>query len=174
MIGINQYSLKLQEGGIAEIAKGMIPVYGTYQDAKKFAKDPTFENFGWMLASGIGDVLFFTGAGSGIKAIKAARASHAARKAITLDRTRKLRAAKKMFYDTRLARIAGESSSKEMKSTLQSLFQSKNNYTVTLNKLKASNKILLGEAWKFGKSSLQDLAKDAAIQTTQELYDSWN
>ena len=63
-----------------------------------------------MLASGIGDVFFFTGAGAGIKALKAARAANTARKALTLKRAQKLLDARNTFYDTRLARAAGESS----------------------------------------------------------------
>lgn len=173
MIGINQHGLKLQEGGITEIAKGIIPIYGTYQDAKKFAKDPTWKNFGWMLASGIGDVLFFTGAGAGVKALRAAKAANTARKALKLKRSQKLLESQKMFRDTRLARITGESSSKEMKSALQSLIQSQNNYTWSLNKLKASERMLLGEVQKFGKSSLQDLTKDAGIQTAQVIDEAW-
>ena len=65
--GIIKYN---QNGGITEVLTGMIPIYGTYQDYKTFREKPTLENFGWMAASGLGDVLFFTGLGTGIKALK--------------------------------------------------------------------------------------------------------
>ena len=168
MIGIKQIGIKkFQEGGVSEIVTGMILIYGTYQDAKKFINEPTLKNFGWMLASGIGDVFFFTGAGAGIKALKVARAARVARKALTLKRAQKLLDARNTFYDTRLARAAGESSGQEMKAALQRLHTTYNNYLVSQNKLKASERMLLGEAQKLGKSSLQNITKDGIIQTAQ-------
>ena len=170
--GINQMPIinKFKDGGgISEIVTGMIPIYGTYQDAKKFAKDPTWDNLGWAITSGIGDILFFTGAGAGIKSLKAARAANAARKALALKRSQKLLESERTFYDTRLARIAGESSSQEMKAALQSLKTARSNFLLNQDKLKASERIMLGEAQKLGKSSLQDLTKDGIIQTTQVL-----
>ena len=171
MIGIKQIGIvrKFQDGGVSEIVTGMIPIYGTYQDAKKFVKGPTLNNFGWMLASGVGDVLFFTGAGVGIKALKAARTANTARKALALKRSQKLLEAKKAFYDTRLARVTEESSRQNMKEALQRLQTVRNNYLLSQDKLKASERMLLGEAQKLGKSSLQDLTKDGIIQTTQVL-----
>lgn len=169
MIGINQIGVvrKFQDGGISEIVTGMVPIYGTYQDAKKFINEPTWNNFGWVLASGIGDIFFFTGAGAGIKALKAARAANAARKALTLKRSQKLLEAKNTYYNTKLARSAGESTKQEMKTALQRLQTVYNNYLVSQNKLKASEKLLLGEAEKLGKSSLQNITKDGIIQTVQ-------
>lgn len=78
-----------------------------------------------------------------------------------------------MFRDTRLARITGESSRQEMKSALQRLSQTYRNYSVSQDKLKASERMLLGEVQKFGKSSLQDLTKDAGIQTAQAIDEAW-
>ena len=49
----------------------MIPIYGTYQDAKNFYHNPTLENLGWTVASGLGDIFFFTGLGAGINDIVA-------------------------------------------------------------------------------------------------------
>lgn len=187
ILGIKQYGIKKYQAGtqgggiqpqsqegdtsevIKEIVKGMIPIYGTYQDTKEFINNPTSENFGWMLASGIGDVLFFTGAGAGIKALKLARTANTARKALALKRSQKLLEAKKTFYDTRLARVAEESSRQNMKAALQRLQTVRNNYLLSQDKLKASERMLLGEAQKLGKSSLQDLTKDGIIQTTQVL-----
>lgn len=170
--GINQTQIinKFKDGGeISEIVAGMIPIYGTYQDAKKFVEDPTLSNFGWMVASGVGDALFFTGAGAVIKAIKTARAANAARNALMLKRSKKLLESKRAFYNTRLARISGTSTSQDMKAALQSLKTARSNFLLNQDKLKASERMMLGEVEKFGKSSLKDMTKDGVIQTVQTI-----
>ena len=53
-----------------------------------------------------------------------------------------------------------------MKAALQSLKTAHSNFLLNQDKLKASERIMLGEAQKLGKSSLQDLTKDGIIQTT--------
>lgn len=71
-----------QKGGVAEVLTGMIPLYGTYQDYQAFKKEPSLENFGWMVAGGLGDALFFTGIGAGIKGLKGLNAARKSAKAI--------------------------------------------------------------------------------------------
>ena len=56
-----------------------------------------------------------------------------------------------------------------MKAALQSLKTARSNFLLNQDKLKASERMMLGEAQKLGKSSLQDLTKDGIIQTTQAL-----
>ena len=79
---------RMQEGGsFKDIAIGMVPLVGTYQDYKTFKQDPSLANLGWLALSGIGDVLFFTGAGAAIKGIKAARAAAKVRRSIASARS---------------------------------------------------------------------------------------
>lgn len=169
MIGINQYGLKLQEGGVAEIIGGMIPIYGTYQDAKNFYHNPTLKNLGWTVASGLGDIFFFTGLGAGIKGLKAARAARAARRAFLDKRTSKLLDSKANFYITRNQRILEQSSPQEMKGAIQSLKQSVNNFREMEKKWNQSQKLYNQEIKAFGLKGAKEIGKDGIIQTTQSL-----
>lgn len=53
-----------------------------------------------------------------------------------------------------------------MKAALQSLKTARSNFLLNQDKLKAHERMMLGETQKLGKSSLQDLTKDGIIQTT--------
>lgn len=167
MIGIKQ--IGIQKCQLGDVIKGMIPIYGTYQDAKNFYKDPTLENLGWTIASGLGDVFFFTGLGAGIKGLKAARAARAAKHALLGKRASKLLDAKYNFYNTRNRRLLGESNPQEMKGAIQSLQQSKNNFMEMQKKWQQTQKLYNQEIKAFGLKGAKEIGKDGIIQTTQSL-----
>ena len=93
-----RWAKQYQDGGsIKNILTGMIPIYGTYQDAKEFINNPTLENFGWTVASGLGDVFFFTGLGAGIKGLKVANAARKAKSILKTKRADKLLDARRNY-----------------------------------------------------------------------------
>lgn len=67
---------------VAKAASSFIPLVGTYQDYKAFKENPTWGNAGWLALSALGDALTLSGIGAGagtaIKAGRAARAANAA------------------------------------------------------------------------------------------------
>ena len=169
MIGINQMGVKkYQDGGsIKNIFTGMIPIYGTYQDAKEFINNPTLENFGWTVASGLGDVFFFTGLGAGLKGLKAANAARRAKSILKAKRAAKLLDTKRNWYNTRLGVIEGNSTRGEMKQALQSLRQSADNFRNMKRKYDLATRVYNQEMKAFGIKGLKEIGKDGAIQTTQ-------
>lgn len=178
--GIKKYQAGTQGGGVQpqskegdifelvkEIGKGMIPIYGTYQDAKEFINNPTLENFGWAAASGLGDVFFFTGLGAGIKGLKAANAARRAKSILKAKRLDKLLDAKRNYYNTRLGVVEGSSTRGEMKQALQSLRQSADNFRNMERKYDLATRAYNQEMKAFGIKSAKEIGKDGAIQTAQ-------
>ncbi|MGM9532183.1 hypothetical protein [Intestinibacter sp.] len=106
----------------------MIPIYGTYQDAKEFINNPTLENFGWAVASGLGDVFFFTGLGAGIKGLKVANAARKAKSILKAKRADRLLDARRNYEKAKLGFIEGNSTRREVKRSLQSLGASYDNF----------------------------------------------
>lgn len=74
---VNEYA-----SPVAKAASSFIPLVGTYQDYKTFKENPTWGNAGWLALSALGDALTLTGVGAGagtaIKAGRAARVANAA------------------------------------------------------------------------------------------------
>lgn len=74
---VNEYATP-----VAKAASSFIPLVGTYQDYKTFKENPTWGNAGWLALSALGDALTLTGIGAGagtaIKAGRAARVANAA------------------------------------------------------------------------------------------------
>lgn len=130
---------KGQENPLKELVLGAIPIYGTYLDYKKFKKDPSLENFGWMAISGIGDALTFVGGKQAVMALKAARAAKQARALATTNKAIKHGNSVNKFLNTREARILGNTTSKEVQSARQSMIQLYNNYKNSLPKLQQSS-----------------------------------
>lgn len=178
--GIKKYQAGTQRGGIQpqsqegdtsevikEIVKGMIPIYGTYQDAKEFINNPTLENFGWTVASGLGDVFFFTGLGAGIKGLKVANAARKAKSILKAKRKSKVLNAGRNWYNTRLAVIDGNATSTEMRKALQSMNSATQNFRNMERKYNLANEIYNQEMKAFGVKSAKEMGKDGLIQTTQ-------
>lgn len=182
--GVKKYQVGTQEGGIQpqpkegdisevvkEIAKGMIPIYGTYQDAKEFINNPTLENFGWTVASGLGDVFFFTGLGAGLKGLKAASAARRAKSILKAKRATKLSDTGRNWYNTRLGVIGGNSTREEMKQALQSVRQATNNFRNMQRKYDLATRAYNQEMKAFGVKGAKEIGKDGMIQTTQYIIE---
>lgn len=77
----------MKEGSIADIATDMIPVVGTLKEITRFARNPSWEQAGWVGTSLAGDLLGFgigkliTGIAKSSKAAKMAKARNAYRSA---------------------------------------------------------------------------------------------
>ena len=154
-------------GSVQKILTGMIPIYGTYQDAKEFINNPTLENFGWTVASGLGDVFFFTGLGAGIKGLKVANAARKAKSILKTKRANKLLDARRNYQNTKLGIIDGSSTRKEMKQALQSLGASVDNFRNMERKYNLATRAYNQEMKALGVKSTKEIGKDGIIQTTQ-------
>lgn len=159
-----RWSRKHQEGG--QILLGLVPGIGTYQDFLEFNKNPNLKNFGWMLASGIGDVLFFTGAGAGIKALRLAKAANTYRKGVKADRAIKLLTAQNKFNNVRDQKLLG-TLDRNIRPEIQSLSQSVVNYRNAVDKANLAHKYQIDETKRLAKKASKDISKDAVINTGQ-------
>lgn len=95
----------------ADIGTSMIPVYGTYKDAKEFYHNPSWENAGWLAVSALSEIPFLKWLKAG-KATKAVRAVNKATQAAesysrakrTVNRMREIPNIK----PSRISRASGE------------------------------------------------------------------
>lgn len=140
-----------------ETLTGMIPLYGTYQDYKTFRENPTMGNFGWMVTSGLGDILFFTGLGTGIKALKGLNTARKSVKAIKNSR-----------MTTRQARQAQMLERGEKgKRAFQGWVQSGRNLQNVDRKLKDANKQMTKGIKQIGLSTLLNMKYDPLKEIIQ-------
>lgn len=158
------WSRKQQNGG--QVLLGLVPGIGTYQDFLEFKKNPNLQNFGQMLASGVGDALFFTGAGAGIKALRLAKAANTYRKGIRADRAAKLLIAQNKFKNVKDQKLLG-TLDRNIKPEIQSLAQSVVNYRTAVNKANLAHKYQIDEAKRLGKEASKNISKDAIINAGQ-------
>lgn len=158
---------KGQENPLKELVLGAIPIYGTYLDYKKFKKDPSLENFGWMAISGIGDALTFVGGKQAVMALKAARAAKQARALATTNKAIKHANSVNKFLNTREARILGNITSKEVQRARQSMVQLYNNYKNSLPKLQQSSQNYNQEMINGVKKMANGIGFDSTINGLQ-------
>ena len=150
---------KYQTGAtIKDVAIGMIPIVGTYQNYKKFRDNPTWGNFGWLAASAIGDALFFTGAGAALKGIKAAKAVAKSRALLTANR-----------YGRSQAGFQRGLEYGASKGDVKSMFKNLRNYKVTEQKQLATEAAARQQIVSGAKDIGKDLGQDAIVNTTQEI-----
>lgn len=151
---------KMQEGNsFRDIATGMIPLVGTYQDYKTFKQDPSLANLGWLALSGIGDVLFFTGAGAAVKGIKAAKAAAKVRKYIASARS----ATRQKNFEKMFER------SQKGKQAFTGWVASGNNLKQAQNKLNIAQQAVNQSFKQAGIRMGTDLSQDAVLNTVQQL-----
>lgn len=162
--------LKYDEGGsVGSVISGMIPLYGTYQDIKTAYHNPTLENIGWAIASGIGDALFFTGAGAGIKSLKLLNQTRKAKKLLETKRRVTALTAQNNFKNTVMNRILDKASPTDVVRARTSAKQTRANYQNALNKYKQSSSQVYNQTRQLGKNFLQNLKRDGIIQSIQEI-----
>lgn len=151
---------KMQGGNsFKDIATSMIPLVGTYQDYKTFKQDPNLANLGWLALSGIGDVLFFTGAGAAIKGIKAAKAAAKVRRAIASARSAtRQKNFEKMFERSQKGRQA-----------FTGWVASGNNLKRAQGKLDIAQQGVTQSFKQAGIRMGTDLSQDAVLNTVQQL-----
>lgn len=156
--------LRCQQGTtFKDIATGMIPLVGTYQDYKKFKENPNLKNLGWLAASTIGDALFFTGAGAALKGIKAAKALSKSRSILAADRFN--RSQKGLQRGLEYGASKGD---------VKSMFQTLRNYKLADQKYKAAQVAAQQQITKGIKNISKDLGQDAILNTIQGITQNKN
>lgn len=154
---------RMQEGGsFKDIAIGMVPLVGTYQDYKTFKQDPSLANLGWLALSGIGDVLFFTGAGAAVKGIKAAKAAAKVRRSIASARS----ATRQKNFEKMFDR------SQKGKQAFTGWVASGNNLKRSQDKLGIAQQAVNQSFKQAGIKIGTDLSQDAVLNTTQQLINN--
>ena len=154
---------RMQEGGsFKDIAIGMVPLVGTYQDYKTFKQDPSLANLGWLALSGIGDVLFFTGAGAAVKGIKAAKAAAKVRRSIASARS----ATRQKNFEKMFDR------SQKGKQAFTGWVASGNNLKRAQDKLGIAQQAVNQSFKQAGIKIGTDLSQDAVLNTTQQLINN--
>lgn len=165
----NKLVSKYQKGNsISNVILGMVPIYGTYQDVKKAYDNPSLENIGWATASGIGDILFFTGLGSGIKSLKVLNQARKAKKLLELKKRTKAITAANKFEQAKMDRILDLNTSRDVTRARNSARQLNKNYIVARTKNDIASQAVYNKSKQLVKSSLKDLKNDVIIQGAQE------
>lgn len=156
-------------GELGSIAAGMIPVYGTYQDIKTAYNNPTLENIGWAVASGVGDALFFTGAGAGIKSLKLLNQTRKARKLLESKRRLTALTAQNKFKNTVMDRVLDKATPTDIIRARESAKATLANYRNAVSKFNNANTQVNSQVKQLGKKSVSDLKRDGTVQTVQEI-----
>ena len=156
-----------------DVGLGVIPVVGTYRDLQTFKEDPTLVNGLGLGISAATDAATLLGVGALAKGSKALYKAYKAKEAISTARQLAAKQAAKTYKQTKLNRVTGTTTNKQVKSSIQSMMAKKQNAELARQKADFANTLFLDYTKRGIADTTKQIASPLKVDTGVNVLQNW-
>ena len=156
-----------------DVGLGMIPVVGTYRDLQTFYKDPTLVNGLGLGISVATDAATLFGVGALVKGSKALYKAYKAKEAISTARQLAAKQAAKTYKQTKLNRVTGTTTNKQVKSSIQSMMAKKQNAELARQKADFANTLFWDYTKREAVNNIKKVTNPLSYDTGANIFQNW-
>ena len=156
-----------------DVGLGMIPVVGTYRDLQTFKEDPTLVNGLGLGISAATDAATLFGVGAAVKGARALYKAYKAKEAISAARQLAAKQATKTYKQTKLNRVTGTTTNKQVKSSIQSMMAKKQNAELARQKADFANTLFLDYTKRGIADTTKQIASPLKVDTGVNVLQNW-
>ena len=156
-----------------DVGLGMIPVVGTYRDFQTFMEDPTLVNGLGLGISAATDAATLLGIGAAAKGARALYKAYKAKEAISTARQLAAKQAAKTYKQTKLNRVTGTTTNKQVKSSIQSMMAKKQNAELARQKADFANTLFLDYTKRGAVKNIKKITNPLSYDTGANIFQNW-